>query len=68
MNNQNLGMEKILYPRFLIVKDDFYLNPDEVYKTALQAHYYEPELVTGFRSRHVYHPKGIKARLEKILV
>ena len=60
-------METLLYPRFLIVKDDFYDNPDEVYKAALRADFYEPEHVTGFRSRSVYHPKGIKAKLERIL-
>ena len=60
-------MEKLLYPRFLIVKDNFYADPKEVYETALQADFYEPEHVTGYRSRTVYHPKGIKAKLEKIL-
>jgi Family of unknown function (DUF6445) len=60
-------MEKLLYPRFLIVKDDFYPDPDEVYQAALKSDFYEPEHVTGFRSTEVYHPKGIKARLEKIL-
>jgi hypothetical protein len=59
-------MEKLLYPRFLIVKDDFYANPEKVYQTALNMEYYEPEHVTGYRSTHVYHEKGVKAKLEKI--
>ena len=60
-------MEKILYPRFLIVKDNFYSDPGKVYAASLQASYYEPEHVTGYRSKAVYHEKGIKAKLEKIL-
>ncbi len=60
-------MEKICYPRFLIVKDDFYREPAKVYQAALKSTYYEPEHVTGFRSTKVYHEKGVKARLEKIL-
>ncbi|MEO6670366.1 MAG: DUF6445 family protein [Ferruginibacter sp.] len=60
-------MEKILYPRFLIVKDNFYSDPAKVYAAALQASYFEPEHVTGYRSRAVYHEKGIKAKLEKLL-
>ena len=60
-------MEKILYPRFLIVKDNFYSDPGKVYAAALQASYYEPEHVTGYRSKAVYHEKGIKAKLEKLL-
>lgn len=60
-------MEKLMYPRFLIVKDNFYSHPLEVYKKALQSSYFEPEHVTGFRSRLVYHETGVKAKLEKIL-
>ncbi len=60
-------MEKILYPRFLIVKDNFYGDPGKVYAAALKATYYEPEHVTGYRSKAVYHEKGIKAKLEKLL-
>ena len=33
-------MEKLLYPRFLIVKDDFYPNPDEVYQAALKSDFF----------------------------
>ena len=60
-------MEKIVYPRFLIVKDNFYSDPDKVYAAASKANYYEPEHVTGYRSSAVYHEKGIKAKLEKLL-
>jgi hypothetical protein len=60
-------MEKIKYPRFLIVKDNFYDNPELVYQTALNATYYEPKGFTGFRSTTVYHEKGVKKKLEKIL-
>jgi len=60
-------MEKLLYPRFLIIKDNFYDDPLKVYQTAVKASYYEPAHVTGYRSRLVYHEKGVKAKLEKIL-
>lgn len=60
-------MEKIIYPRFLLVKDNFYKDPVLVYQAALQATYYEPKGFTGFRSTTVYHEKGVKAKLEKIL-
>ncbi len=60
-------MDKLKYPRFLIIKDDFYDDPESVYQTALKATYYEPEHVTGYRSTLVYHEKGVKAKLEKIL-
>lgn len=60
-------MEKLLYPRFMLIKDDFYSDPEDVYRSALAAKYYEPEHVTGYRSTTVYHPKGVKAKLEKIL-
>ena len=56
-----------MYPRFLIIKDNFYSNPDKVFAAALQANFYEPEDITGYRSTAVYHEKGIKAKLEKIL-
>lgn len=60
-------MEKIIYPRFMIIKDNFYSNPDEVYEAALQSTFHQPEHVTGYRSTTVYHPKGVKAKLERIL-
>lgn len=60
-------MEKLNYKRFVLVKDNFYPEPEKVYKAALNAHYYEPEDVTGFRSDTVYHEPGMKSKLEKIL-
>lgn len=60
-------MEKILYSRFLLVKDNFYSHPEKVLDAARTAEYYEPEHVTGFRSRKVYHEPGIKRKLENIL-
>lgn len=60
-------MEKLIYPRFLLVKDNFYSDPEKVYQTALRSKFYEPEGYTGLRSTTVYHEKGIKTKLEKIL-
>jgi len=60
-------METIYYPRFVLAKDGFYRDPDAVYRCALQAQYFEPEHATGFRSMSVYHERGVKAKLEKIL-
>lgn len=60
-------MEKPPYPRFVIVKDNFYDHPLKVYEAAKAAKYYEPAYYTGLRSREVYHEKGVKEKLEKIL-
>lgn len=60
-------MDKLLYNRFVIVKDNFYADPQKVLKAAQGAEYYEPSHVTGFRSRTVYHETGVKSKLEKIL-
>lgn len=60
-------MEKLLYKRFVLVKDDFYSHPIQVYKKAQEADYYEPEHSTGYRSKEVYHETGVKAKLENIL-
>ena len=60
-------MEKLLYKRFLLAKDNFYTDPAIVFKAALNAQYYQPEHVTGFRSTAVYHEPGMKSTLEKIL-
>lgn len=58
---------KILYERFIIVKDNFYKNPLKVLKIAQNANYFEPEHVTGYRSNEVYHEIGLKNKLENIL-
>lgn len=60
-------MEKIKYSRFVVVKDNFYRNPLKVVEITKNAAYYEPEHVTGFRSRAIYHENGIKTKLETIL-
>jgi hypothetical protein len=60
-------MAAIPYPRFLFVKDDFYDDPEKVYKAAQQATYFEPEGYTGFRSTAVYHEPGVRAKLERLL-
>jgi hypothetical protein len=60
-------MEKLIYPRFLIIKDNFYANPQSVYQSALQSKFYEPEGYTGILSTAVYHEKGVKSKLERIL-
>ena len=60
-------MDKLLYNRFLLVKDNFYNDPKRVIEAARNAEYYQPEHVTGYRSRTVYHEKGVKSKLEKIL-
>lgn len=60
-------MEKLLYNRFLLVKDNFYAQPEKVVEVCKASTFYEPENVTGFRSTEVYHESGIKQKLEKIL-
>jgi hypothetical protein len=60
-------MKRINYSRFVIVKDNFYKNPLKVVKISRASDFYEPEHVTGFRSRAVYHESGIKNKLETIL-
>jgi Family of unknown function (DUF6445) len=60
-------MQKTPYPRFLIVKDNFYDNPEQVLKAAQLVEYYEPEYITGYRSYTVYHPPHIRQKLEKII-
>ncbi|MBK7298380.1 MAG: hypothetical protein IPI91_17885 [Flavobacteriales bacterium] len=60
-------MEPLVYPRFLFVKDDFYDDPDKVYRAAQQATYHEPEHYTGFRSTTVYHEPKVRAKLERLL-
>jgi len=60
-------MEKIIYNRFLLVKDNFYSAPQKVLKQAEAATYYQPEHITGYRSTTVYHEEGIKKKLENLL-
>jgi hypothetical protein len=60
-------MDKLIYKRFVLVKDNFYDDIDKVFRAAKSAIYFEPEDVTGFRSTVVYHEQGVKQKLEKIL-
>lgn len=60
-------MDKLAYKRFVIVKDDFYNDPQKVLQAALNSKFYEPEHATGFRSTEVYHETGVRTKLEKIL-
>lgn len=60
-------MEKINYNRFLLVKDNFYDDPEKVIRAAKAADYYQPEHITGYRSRTVYHEDGVKEKLENML-
>jgi hypothetical protein len=56
-----------LYQRFVIVKDDFYADPMNVYHEARTVDYHEPKYYTGLRSLNVYHQAGVRQILEKIL-
>lgn len=60
-------MEKLLYKRFVLVKDNFYDDIEKVILAAKTANYFEPEDVTGYRSSTVYHEAGVKQKLERIL-
>lgn len=55
------------YKPFLFVKDDFYDEPEKVYRAAQEATYYEPEGYTGFRSTEVYHQPRVRSKLERLL-
>lgn len=60
-------MKRILYKRFIVVRDDFYANPSRVHELAEHAEYYEPEDAVGFRSRTIYHEPGVKQKLQQML-
>ena len=60
-------MENINYKRFVLAKDNFYNDPEYVYRKAINADYYEPKNYTGYRSKSVYHEPGVKLKLEIIL-
>ena len=60
-------MEKLIYKRFVLVKDDFYNDLDKVVHAAKNASYFEPEDVTGYRSTTVYHEPGVKQKLENAI-
>ncbi|HYM62906.1 MAG TPA: DUF6445 family protein [Thermoanaerobaculia bacterium] len=53
--------------RFLLVRDGFYSDPDRVRRIALSMKYAEHDDATGYMTGEVYHERGIRNRLEKIL-
>lgn len=53
--------------RFLLVRDDFYSDPEEVRRIAQSMKYELTEGITGYMTSQVYHPPGIKRRLEQVL-
>jgi len=55
------------YRRFLLVRDGFYDDPDAVVRLAHAMAYHEPDDAVGLRTREVYHSRGIRSRLERML-
>ncbi len=53
--------------RFLLIRDGFYEDPDRVRQTALAMPYELQGNITGYMTEEVYHPRGIRRRLERIL-
>lgn len=53
--------------RFLLVRDDFYSDPEEVRHIAQSMKFELCEGITGYMTSRVYHPPGIKRRLEQVL-
>jgi hypothetical protein len=53
--------------RFLLVRDDFYSDPEDVRRAALSMPFEPVEGITGYMTSRVYHPAGIKRRLEQVL-
>ena len=53
--------------RFLLVRDDFYSNPEEVRRIAQSMRYKLREGITGYMTSEVYHPAGVRQRLERVL-
>ncbi|MEI9887957.1 MAG: DUF6445 family protein [Rhizomicrobium sp.] len=52
--------------RFLLVRDAFYDDPDAVRRRALSMTYAEDGEVTGYMTDRVHHPRGVRARLERM--
>ncbi len=53
--------------RFLLVRDNFYDDPDAVRSIAQSMRYAEVEGITGHMTADAYHPRGTRRRLEQIL-
>ena len=46
--------------RFLLVRDDFYSEPEEVRRIAQSMRYELTEGITGYMTTEVYHPPGVR--------
>jgi hypothetical protein len=55
------------YRRFVKVCEDFYPDFRSVRHRARDAYFHEPEDATGLRSTTIYHERGVRRRLERIL-
>lgn len=53
--------------RFLLVRDDFYSDPENVRRIAQSMKFEETGDITGFMTSEVYHPAGMRQRLERVL-
>ncbi|MEA2876368.1 MAG: hypothetical protein QOF14_1564 [Hyphomicrobiales bacterium] len=53
--------------RFLLVRDDFYSDPEGVRRIAQSMKFEETGDITGFMTSEVYHPAGVRQRLERVL-
>jgi hypothetical protein len=53
--------------RFLLVRDDFYSDPEDVRRIAQSMKFEETGDITGFMTSEVYHPAGMRQRLERVL-
>jgi hypothetical protein len=53
--------------RFLLVRDDFYSDPEDVRHIAQSMKFEETGDITGFMTSEVYHPAGVRQRLERVL-
>jgi hypothetical protein len=53
--------------RFLLVRDDFYSDPEDVRRIAQSMKFEETGDITGFMTSEVYHPRGVRQRLERVL-
>ena len=51
----------------LVVRDDFYSDPNAVRRIAQSMKYQEVPDITGFRTDEIYHERGARRRLELIL-
>lgn len=61
------GIHSKDFHRFLIVRDDFYSDPERVRQIAQAMTYQERDDITGFMTNAVYHEPGVRRRLETIL-